>query len=125
MRGVAAYLDNGSCPPSNAFIAGCNDDGTDCAGGTSSMTFDGIEGLPYLIRIGSASGATGSGTVSVSCTVVVDCPTDLDGDETTGPGDLAILLGAWGTNDPQADLDKDGTVGAADLAILLGNWGDC
>ncbi|MCA9289504.1 MAG: hypothetical protein KDA25_00145 [Phycisphaerales bacterium] len=122
---LAAYLDNGSCPPSNAFIAGCNDDGTDCAGGTSSMTFDGIEGLPYLIRIGSASGATGSGTVSVSCTVVVDCPTDLDGDETTGPGDLAILLGAWGTNDPQADLDKDGTVGAADLAILLGNWGDC
>jgi len=35
--------------------------------------------------------------------------------------DLAILLGAWGS-DGAADLDGDGAVGATDLGILLGAW---
>lgn len=46
---------------------------------------------------------------------------DLDGDGFVGPGDLAILLGAWGTKGP-GDLDADGTVGPADLALLIGAW---
>lgn len=46
---------------------------------------------------------------------------DLDGDGHVGPGDLAIVLGAWGT--AAADLDGDGTTGAGDLAIVLGAWG--
>jgi hypothetical protein len=47
---------------------------------------------------------------------------DLDGDGTVGPGDLAILLGLWGSSGGEADLDGDGTVGAGDLATLLGAW---
>lgn len=47
---------------------------------------------------------------------------DLDGDGVVDAADLAILLGAWGSDGP-GDLDCDGTVGAADLAILLGAWG--
>jgi hypothetical protein len=49
-------------------------------------------------------------------------PADLDGDGSVGAGDLAILLGAWGTTGP-GDLDGDGAVGAADLGLLLGAWG--
>lgn len=49
-------------------------------------------------------------------------PADFDLDGSVGASDLAILLGAWGTNDPVLDLDGDGSIGAADLAILLGAW---
>lgn len=52
------------------------------------------------------------------------CPGDLDGDGTVSAGDLAILLGAWGTSGTP-DLNGDGTVGGADLAILIGAWGGC
>lgn len=48
--------------------------------------------------------------------------TDLNGDRQTGSADLAILLGAWETDDPLVDMDNDGLVGSRDLAILLGQW---
>lgn len=51
----------------------------------------------------------------------VTLPGDLDGDNSVGGADLAILLGAWGTAG-NGDLDGDGIVGGADLAILLGAW---
>lgn len=51
------------------------------------------------------------------------CPTDLNGDGTTGSADLSALLSAWGTTG--VDLNGDGTTGSADLAILLGAWGAC
>jgi hypothetical protein len=50
-------------------------------------------------------------------------PSDLDGDGDVDGGDLAILLGAWGSAGPLGDLNDDNTVDAADLAILLGAWG--
>jgi len=53
------------------------------------------------------------------------CPADLDGDGEVAAGDLAILLGAWGTASAVADLNGDGTVGAADLTVMLGAWGQC
>lgn len=52
------------------------------------------------------------------------CSADLDGDGAVGAGDLASMLGAWGSTGP-ADLDGDGVVGASDLAALLGGWGPC
>lgn len=48
-------------------------------------------------------------------------PADLDGDGLVGAGDLAILLGGWGTPGP-GDLDASGSVGPEDLASLLGAW---
>ncbi len=55
------------------------------------------------------------------------CPaSDLNSDGAVNAADLAILLGAWGT-DPVGppDFNEDGEVGAFDLAILLGEWGPC
>ncbi len=49
--------------------------------------------------------------------------TDLDGDGTVGPGDLAILLASWGDEGCLAgDIDADGDVDPADLAALLADW---
>ncbi len=59
----------------------------------------------------------------------VECPADLDGSNDVGPGDLAILLAAWGDCPPggpcPADLDGDLSVGPGDLAVLLAAWGPC
>lgn len=69
------------------------------------------------------------GPTSVTLVVVpaLPCAGDLDLDATVGPIDLALLLGAWGTDGSSAaaDLNEDGTVSAPDLAILLGAWGPC
>ncbi|MBL9119025.1 MAG: hypothetical protein JNL80_03820 [Phycisphaerae bacterium] len=47
---------------------------------------------------------------------------DINDDGAVNASDLAILLGAWGTNDCESDFDGDGTVNALDLAVLLGAW---
>ena len=52
-----------------------------------------------------------------------EIPGDFNGDGTVGGADLAMMLGAWGSTDPEFDLTDDGLVGGADLTILLGNWG--
>ncbi len=47
---------------------------------------------------------------------------DLDGSITGG--DLGVILGLWGLQNPViGDLDGDGVVAGGDLGILLGRWG--
>lgn len=53
------------------------------------------------------------------------CLGDITGDGLVAGADIAVVLGAWQTNDPCADLDGSGLVGGADLALVLGNWGGC
>ena len=57
------------------------------------------------------------------------CPTDVNGDNNTGPADLAALLGCWGPATAGVclclDANSDGVIGPNDLAVLLGAWGDC
>lgn len=38
-------------------------------------------------------------------------------------GDLAMVLSAWNTIDPDADLNDDGIVAASDIMELLNRWG--
>jgi hypothetical protein len=55
-----------------------------------------------------------------------DCRADVNcRDDAVNAADLGILIGVWGTSDPQCDINGDGTVNAADLGILLGAWGPC
>lgn len=54
-----------------------------------------------------------------------ECRGDLDANLVVDGGDLAQLLGAWGTDDRIADIDRDGFVGGSDLAAVLGSWGRC
>ncbi len=68
--------------------------------------------------------------ISAFCAQAVisaDCPPaeDLDHSGLVDSGDLAIVLGAWGTCGLTcpADISGDGTVDASDLAVVLGAWG--
>ena len=55
-----------------------------------------------------------------------DCRADVNcRDNAVNAADLGILIGSWGTNDPQCDINGDGTVSAADLGLLIGAWGPC
>ena len=53
------------------------------------------------------------------------CLGDLDGDLVVDGGDLATLLGEWGTSGVLADLSLDGLVDGQDLSMILGAWGPC
>ncbi|MFO0829519.1 MAG: dockerin type I domain-containing protein [Phycisphaerales bacterium] len=57
---------------------------------------------------------------SVSFTAVL--PGDLNSDGHVNGADLALMLGAWGTNSATSDLNHDGVVNATDLGTLLGAW---
>ncbi|MBG83191.1 MAG: hypothetical protein CMJ40_01445 [Phycisphaerae bacterium] len=53
-----------------------------------------------------------------------DCPTDLDGDGSTGVNDVLQLIGAWGT--PDGDVNGDGTTNVSDVLAILDAFGqDC
>ncbi len=47
---------------------------------------------------------------------------DINDDGFVTAFDLALILGAWGTDNEAADLNDDGTVNSSDLAIVLGDW---
>ena len=68
---------------------------------------------------------TSSNTMSI---VMMGCGTgpaifgDINHDGVVDGGDLASLLGAWDTANPDTDLDGSGITEGADLALLLGAW---
>ena len=67
--------------------------------------------------------ADGRTSTSMMEVVVLDAMAgDVDGDGFVNGNDLAILLAAWGTNDPVADIDGDGVVAGGDLGMLLAAW---
>ncbi len=62
----------------------------------------------------------------LTLSVAAPCAADLNGSGTVDAADLALLLGAWGSNPGHpADFNGDDAVNAADLALLLGAWGPC
>jgi hypothetical protein len=66
---IAVYAPGSPCPPLDGDLVACNDDGDDCAGFTSYVTFDVISGETYKLRIGGwgsgAPGESGFGNFSI------------------------------------------------------------
>ncbi len=61
---IAVY-DGCACPPGDANLLGCDDDG---CGLQSTVTFAAVSGASYLYRVGSTPGGSGgAGTFSVTC----------------------------------------------------------
>lgn len=62
---------------------------------------------------------------------ICDTCFDLNGDKTTGIGDVVVLVNNWGARnaDPDwnkhmfADMNKDGEIGIGDVVVLVNNWG--
>ncbi|MBM4008486.1 MAG: hypothetical protein FJ285_02730 [Planctomycetes bacterium] len=117
---IAVYGPVADCPGISTTVRACNDDGTGCASGTSSVAFTSLIGATYYLRVGGAT-AGGTGTLAVTA---IDCAADLNNDLFTDAADLAAMLANW-NNSGQGDLDSSGTVDGSDLAALLGAWGPC
>jgi hypothetical protein len=68
---------------------------------------------------------TSSGTVVGPGAIVglAACRSDINGDGVVDTADLGILIGRFGTADPEADVNGDGSVDTADLGILIGEFG--
>ena len=120
---IAVY--GSACPDAPGQFIACAGSSTDCFDSQPFVTFDVEEGQQYLLRIGSETGATGSGELLLFCKAG-DCPADLTGDNDVGPADLGELLAAWNTSPGgPPDFDSSGNVGPEDLATLLASWGAC
>ena len=92
-----------SCEDASGII--CNDDGTDCTGMTSSLTFEATAGTEYLIALGAyADSGAGSGTLSITE------PDDGGG----GDGDV-VLLAIQGNPTFDFGVARDEDVVAVDL----------
>lgn len=65
----------------------------------------------------------------LECPSNAPCPADFDGSGDVGAGDLAILLGNWGScedcGDCPGEMNGNCVIDAFDLATLLGAWGAC
>jgi hypothetical protein len=62
---IAVYA---GCPSAPNSAITCNDDGSGCSLGlqTSDLTFTGVAGTTYLIRVGGFNGATGAGQIRLT-----------------------------------------------------------
>ena len=116
------YAEASGCPNSKSDVYACADDSCDSS---SSVTFLGIEGQQFQIRIGSVAGAEGSGQIQVSCAPIGGgCPEDLNNDGSVDGADLGQLLASWGGK--AGDINDDGITNGADLGLLLAAFGsDC
>ncbi|HRQ76135.1 MAG TPA: S8 family serine peptidase [Phycisphaerales bacterium] len=115
------------------YTGTCGNPGTPVAcannvcGLAPEVTFDVTQGVFYRVRIGGHQGATGSGTMVITCTPAAPaCPADLNNSGSVDVQDLLLLLGAWGPcAGCPADLNNSGSVDVQDLLLLLGAWGPC
>ena len=103
------------CPASAGQALGC---------GENSYIIACTSGTDYLIRIGSADGTTGTGSVNINCFPSTTCDGDCNGDGQVNVDDVLELLGQFGT-DGECDTNGDGTIGVDDLLAQIGNWGPC
>jgi hypothetical protein len=122
---IAVY-DGATCPGASTAVLACNDSGTGCSGGTSTVEWEAVEGGTYYIRLGSPGAGAGTGTLTTSCTAVNPCPADLDGDGAVGASDVSFALLDFGPCPGcQSDVDGDGFTGASDVSLMLLDFGPC
>lgn len=112
------------CPDAGGGLLVCASDG---CGDEAAAVVRIIPGL-YQVRVGTADGSIGTGTLTVSCSATPPCPADLDLDGMVTVLDVLQMLGVWNSDDRDADIAPeggDGIVNILDLLVLLGAWGPC
>ncbi|MSR41042.1 MAG: hypothetical protein EXS10_03975 [Phycisphaerales bacterium] len=121
--GAALNLDNVSV---KTFGGTCALQQWDCASGSEEICFPGEAVLKWTGARGVETPIAANDTdEAFQCDrpCPASCPADIDGDGVVGGGDLAYVLGSWGTIGGIADIDHNGVVGGGDLAYVLGSWG--
>lgn len=85
-----------ACPAASNTAIACNDDSSTCGGGSVSsfITFNGVAGQAYYIRVGGYNGAVGTGTLTVACRA--GCAADIatEGNPSPNAGPDGFITGA-------------------------------
>ncbi|HMQ49426.1 MAG TPA: T9SS type A sorting domain-containing protein [Saprospiraceae bacterium] len=63
---MAVYVPGAACPPTDADLLACNDDGPGCSNFTSLVIFPVVSGETYLLRLGGYNSDQGQGTFSLT-----------------------------------------------------------
>lgn len=75
---IAVYGPNAACPLTDADVISCSEDAGGCAGFTSKLKFEVIEGQTFILRIGGwgdgAPGESGFGTFALTNVTVSEGP---------------------------------------------------
>ncbi len=119
---LAVYGPDASCPPTDADLLECNDDGPGCPGFSSEMYFDVEAGKTYLLRLGGFNGEQGQGTFDL----VEFTPPEPPANDLCENADTAWIITAQQAND--FDVTHTGTTEYADFnpdlflfPVCLGN----
>ncbi|HMN40120.1 MAG TPA: GC-type dockerin domain-anchored protein [Phycisphaerales bacterium] len=116
---IAVYSGS-ACNVTDARLLGCNDDAS-CSPGRSVVSIPVTSGQSYLIRVGSAAGATGAGTLSLTA-----CRADFNGDGIADVQDIFDYLNGWLAGSPRADFNLTGGVTVDDIFDMINGWfGGC
>ena len=101
----------------------CNDD---FCGQASQVTFAVQTSMVYRVRIGGFNGATGGGTMTISCDAAPTCDADVSGDGQVNVNDLLAVVNSWGACvGCPADVNGDDMVNVNDLLQIVNHWGPC
>jgi hypothetical protein len=122
---VYEYIDT-TCPATDPI--GCNDDSS-CSFSSlrSRVTFQGIAGRFYIIRVGGYSVANGCGTLNISCTpdsTCSPCAADYNQDGGVDGADVDAFFSDWEQGLTCADVNEDGGIDGADVDFFFNVWED-
>jgi hypothetical protein len=118
---LATYI---GCPTVPGQFFGCNDN---FCGSSPQVTINVTAGTLYRIRVGGANGATGTGTLAISCVPSAPlCPADVNHSGAVNIDDLLGVINAWGPcAGCAADITNNGVVNIDDLLGVINAWGAC
>lgn len=116
---IAAYTGD-SCGNWDSRLIACSDDA--CAT-QSSVTFPVAAGSHYTLRVGGFNGASGTGTLRITCVPTPACDPDLNADGNVDQDDVACLIdvvaGNPGCTTADPDFNGDGNVDQGDVEALI------
>ncbi len=127
----------GACPTGSGQYLACNDD---FCGLSSQVSFAVNSGTIYRIRVGGFNGATGTGTMVISCTPAAatgaccnangSCTGNVTQAACTSGGGTYqgnnVTCGAVSCPQPcPPDVNHDGQVNVTDLLAVINSWGAC
>jgi len=112
---IAIYAYDGTCATINdTTLRACNDDACGTNGLASRLSIPVQAGSNYAIRVGGFNGATGTGTLTLTC---VACPCDWNQSGTITSQDFFDFLAGFFNNN--ADYNHDGQTSSQDFFDFL------